>query len=135
MIIGFILILLALISFCIYLYISNKELNKKISKLEQDIKRILEKKVIEEQKEDVIPLEKIKENIKSTPPKTQTKNLKKDNIPNSKEDSFNITDFIQTKNKSASKHLKEEKLIKIDANDETTNFIESLKDFRNNLKS
>ena len=95
MILGFILILIVLIPYSIYLYIINKKLNKKIKELELEKKKILERKILKNQKENIVPIEKISNNIN---PSSKVNNIPS-NIPTpTKESSFNIKDFINTTN-------------------------------------
>ena len=64
MILGFVLILIVLIPFCIYLYITNKELKIKVEKLEQERKEILERKIRINKEQDTLSIENVSKEIK-----------------------------------------------------------------------
>ena len=104
MIVGFILILIVLIPFCIYLYITNKILAKKVEILEKEKKEILERKIMTTYEKDIRPIKNISTNIKpiSTPRyNTNTnynKEKKEDNQTITKEANFNTKNYYQDKN-------------------------------------
>ena len=140
MIIGLILILIVLIPFCIYLYLTNKKLLKKIENLEKERKIILEKKIKINKDNDIYLLENISNKEEKKPlPKEKinleelSKNIKKEleNEP------IKFTNYEQEQEATAIisyQELKEKnKLFRIDANDNPEVFIENLKEFRNNL--
>lgn len=140
MIIGLILILIVLIPFCIYLYLTNKKLLKKIENLEKERKIILERKLKINKDNDIYLLENISNKEEKKPlPKEKinleelSKNIKKEleNEP------IKFTNYEQEQEATAIisyQELKEKnKLFRIDANDNPEVFIENLKEFRNNL--
>ena len=63
MILGFVLILIVLIPFCIYLYLTNKELKIKVEKLEQERKEILERKIKINKEQDTLSIENVSKEI------------------------------------------------------------------------
>ena len=140
MIIGLILILIVLIPFCIYLYLTNKKLLKKIENLEKERKIILERKLKINKDNDIYLLENISNKEEKKPlPKEKinleelSKNIKKEleNEP------IKFTNYEQEQEATAIisyQELKEKnKLFRIDANDNPEVFIENLNEFRNNL--
>lgn len=82
----FILLNIVLFLLCIYFYKDNKKLKEKIEIIEKENKKLLEKRIIKNSKEDLIPIQNIstetKTTIEKTIPKKTTKptesNLSKD---------------------------------------------------------
>ena len=104
MIVGFILILIVLIPFCIYLYMTNKVLAKKVEILEKEKRDILERKIMNTYEKDIRPIKNISTNIKpiSNPRYNINTNYNKEekpvNQPIIKEDNFNTKNYYQDKN-------------------------------------
>lgn len=133
MITGFILILIVLIPFTIYLYLSNKRLLEKINKLEKEKKEILTRKIKTNKDIDIYPINNISDNNIKT-------NLEiiSNKIENKiKQEPIKLTDYEQQQEDNAIisyQELKQRnKLYRIDENDTPEIFIENLKEFRNNL--
>ena len=104
MIVGFILILIVLIPFCIYLYMTNKILSKKEEILEKEKKEILERKIMTTYEKDIRSIKNISTNIKPiSNPRYNTntnynKEKKEDSQPITKDDNFNTKNYYQDKN-------------------------------------
>ena len=90
MITGFILIIIVIVPLCIYLYLTNKQLLEKISRLEKEKKDILERKAKKQIDQDVLPITRLSTNIK---PNNQTKYIIQKN--NSKKEPPKVNNEIK----------------------------------------
>ena len=95
MILGLSLILIVVIPFCIYLYITNQKLTKKIKELESEKRYILERKIIEAKEKDAISINLLSNMPQSTKPKPKKKNTKNNYL---KKVSNEINKNIEEKN-------------------------------------
>ncbi len=133
MITGFILILIVLIPFTIYLYLSNKRLLEKINKLEKEKKEILTRKIKTNKDIDIYPINNISDNNI----KTNLEIISNEIENKIKQEPIKLTDYEQQQEDNAIisyQELKQRnKLYRIDENDTPEIFIENLKEFRNNL--
>ena len=77
----FILFIIIMFFFCLYLYFNNKKLKQRISKLEQETKEILERKIVKESKSDLVSIKtlSLKEEPKETKQKENTNETPKKN--------------------------------------------------------
>lgn len=79
-------ILIILISFfCVYLFIENKKLRDKLTKIEKENRKILEEKVSKQKNDDSIPINKITTQEKKQQPNNQLKKIELVQKYNSKE--------------------------------------------------
>ncbi len=134
MILGLFLILIVLIPFCIYLYLTNKKLQERINFLESEKKSILERKILKNNEEDIISIGNISKEInnnKSSVPKNISKNRP---LSTNQDKSGGIgTQKSKTSNEKLIDHTKElsininKKIIK-----ESSNF--NINDFSHNIK-
>lgn len=97
----FILMLLTMFFFCLYLYHNNKKLKERVTKLEEETKEILERKITKELPSDLVKITTISSNIEEKEEIikiNQDKELKTDN-PQIKEQSIDIMSTKENKRK------------------------------------
>lgn len=134
MILGLFLILIVLIPFCIYLYLTNKKLQERINFLESEKKNILERKILKNNEEDIISIGNISKEInnnKSSVPKNISKNRP---LPTNQDKSGGIG--IQKSKTSNEKWIDHTKKLSTNINKkiikESSNF--NINDFSHNIK-
>ena len=146
MVLGLSLILIVVLPYCAYLYYINKKLEKEIKQLTKEKIEILERKIKNNQAQDIVPLSYIKQSITTNQEKEEQNKHYLEEISNKLNDSIQVqpielTEYEQEQENNAIISYQE---LKAHTNENTENqyereetkqFINNLKQLRDHLKN